>query len=142
MKISTKGRYALRMLLDLARCKKDGFVTLAEIAARQEISRKYLEQIVLLLGKSGILSASRGYLGGYRLAKKPEEIRLSEVLCLTEGSLAPVACLENSPNQCARCGDCEMLPVWEGLENVIYNYLDGVTLADILKQEEDGLVPK
>lgn len=132
MKISTKGRYAIRMLADLARNQHDGYIALSDVAQRQGISRKYLEQIVLLLGKSGILASSRGYLGGYRLARRPEDVPLSEVLRLTEGSLAPVACLENVPNQCERCVECEMLPVWEGLERVIYQYLDGVTLGDVL----------
>lgn len=135
MKISTKGRYALRMLLDLSRNQGEGYIALKDIAARQGISQKYLEQIVMLMGKSGILHASRGYQGGYRLAKKPEDVTVSEVLKLTEGSLAPVTCLQSDRNECERCGECETLPIWAGLEKVIYEYLDGITLADIPEKE-------
>ncbi|MDO4740868.1 MAG: Rrf2 family transcriptional regulator [Eubacteriales bacterium] len=137
MKISTKGRYALRMLLDLSHNQKDGYIALKEIAGRQGISQKYLEQIVMLLGKNSVLRSSRGYQGGYRLAKKPEEITVGEVLRLTEGSLAPVACLQREENDCERCSECEMLRVWQGLERVIYDYLDNITLADIPKGHLD-----
>lgn len=133
IKISTKGRYALRMLLDLAENRSEGYVALKDIAARQSISQKYLEQIVMLMGRSGILQSSRGYMGGYKLAKEPGEITVGSVLQLTEGSLAPVTCLQSETNQCERCGECETLPVWIGLEKVIYEYLNGITLADITK---------
>ncbi|MBQ4085333.1 MAG: Rrf2 family transcriptional regulator [Clostridia bacterium] len=131
MKISTKGRYALRMLLDLAQNQDEGFIALKDVANRQGISQKYLEQIVMLMGKSGILQSSRGYQGGYRLARKPESVTVGEVLQLTEGSLAPVTCLQGEVNECERCDECDMLRVWTGLEKVIYDYLDGITLADI-----------
>ena len=100
MKISTKGRYALRMLLDLAEHRQNGYITLKDIAQRQNISKKYLEQIVPVLNKSNILMTNRGYQGGYRLAKAPEKCTVGEILRLTEGSLAPVACLETDPVQC------------------------------------------
>ena len=123
MKISTKGRYALRMLLDLA---------LKDIAARQNVSKKYLEQIVPMLNKSDILIASRGFQGGYRLAQTPDKYTVGAVLRITEGSLAPVACLDHDPILCGRSGDCITLPVWQGLNRVINEYLDGITLQDIL----------
>ena len=106
MKISTKGRYALRMMLDLATHQGDGYVALKDIAQRQEISKKYLEQIVPMLGKSNILRTTRGYQGGYRLARAPQDYTVGEILRLTEGGLAPVACLDQHPNPCPRCGEC------------------------------------
>lgn len=136
MKISTKGRYALRMMLDLARHKDGGFIALKDIAQRQNISKKYLEQIVPLMNKADILKTNRGYQGGYMLARKPEEYTVGEILRITEGSIAPVACLDHQPNQCARCEDCSTLKVWIGLQNVISEYLDSITLQDILEDEQ------
>ncbi|MGE4277324.1 MAG: Rrf2 family transcriptional regulator [Lawsonibacter sp.] len=138
MKISTKGRYSLRMMLDLAEHQGDGFVALKEIADRQGISKKYLEQIIPILNQSNILQTNRGYQGGYRLARTPDRYTVGEILRTTEGGLAPVACLERKPNQCERCDKCATLPVWEGLERVINEYLDGITLQDILEQRRDG----
>ena len=132
MKISTKGRYALRMLLDLAQNQGEGFVALKDIAARQNVSKKYLEQIVPMLNKSDILIASRGFQGGYRLAQTPDKYTVGAVLRITEGSLAPVACLDHDPILCGHSGDCITLPVWQGLNRVINEYLDGITLQDIL----------
>ena len=132
MKVSTKGRYALRMLLDLAEHKDDGFISLKEIAGRQNISKQYLEQIVSLLNTSNILRANRGKQGGYMLAKEPSQFTVGQILRITEGSIAPVACLEDEINQCDRVGFCKTLPMWEGLYKVITEYLDGVTLQDIL----------
>ena len=133
MKISTKGRYALRMMLDIAAQQGDGFVTLKEIAARQEISKKYLEQIALQLTQAGLLHAARGHRGGYRLAKAPGDYTVLQILLVTEGSLAPVACLEQTPNVCPRRVQCPTLPLWEGLERLVQNYLSGVTLQDLMK---------
>lgn len=135
MKISTKGRYALRLMLDIAQHQQAGFVSLKEIAQRQEISKKYLEQIIPLLNRADILHTSRGYQGGYRLARAPKDYTVGEILRLTEGGLAPVACLEQHPNTCPRCGECATLPMWEGLERVIRSYLDGITLQDLLEQQ-------
>ena len=135
VKISTKGRYALRMMLDLAEHQGDGYVALKDIAQRQGISKKYLEQIVPMLGRADVLRTTRGYQGGYRLARAPQEYTVGEILCLTEGSLAPVARLDQHPNPCPRCGACATLPMWEGLERVIRNYLDGITLQDLLEQQ-------
>ena len=122
------------MLLDLADNPNNGFVALKDIADRQNISKKYLEQIVPLLNRPDILQTNRGHQGGYRLAKDPEQYTVGEILRITEGSLAPVACLENTPNQCERCENCITLPVWEGLHKVISEYLDNITLQDILDQ--------
>lgn len=135
MKISTKGRYALRMLLDLAEHQNDGFVALKDIALRQDISKKYLEQIVPVLNRSDILRTNRGFQGGYRLVRSPDQYTVGEILRLTEGSLAPVACLENDPVLCERSAECATLPVWKGLYQVINEYLDGITLQDILDQQ-------
>ena len=135
VKISTKGRYALRMMLDLAEHQGDGYVALKDIAQRQGISKKYLEQIVPMLGRADVLRTTRGYQGGYRLARAPQEYTVGEILCLTEGGLAPVACLDQHPNPCPRCGACATLPMWEGLERVIRNYLDGITLQDLLEPQ-------
>ena len=121
------------MLADLA-INRDKYVSLKEIAERQSISKKYLEQIVPLLTNSGYLSTNRGYRGGYMLKKAPEECVVGDILRLTEGNLAPVACLEQSPNQCKRCRECLTLPVWEGLYGIISEYLDDITVADIIKK--------
>ncbi|MBQ2117582.1 MAG: Rrf2 family transcriptional regulator [Clostridia bacterium] len=134
MKITTKGRYALRMLLDLAEHADEGFVTLKAIAERQDLSKKYLEQIIPVLNSAWWLVASRGFQGGYRLAKAPAEYSVKALLELTEGGLAPVACLEGPENRCPHRDGCETLPVWKGLEKVICDYLEGITLQDILDQ--------
>lgn len=131
MKISTKGRYALRMMLDLAE-HADEWTTLKEIAERQNISKKYLEQIIPSLTRENYLLSNRGYQGGYRLARSPETYPIGEILRLTEGSLAPVACLAYSPTGCERRGECATLPLWQGLQRVIDEYLDQITLLDLL----------
>ncbi len=135
MKISTKGRYALRMLLDLAQHRDKGFVPLKDIAERQNVSKKYLEQIVPILNKSDMLQTNRGFQGGYRLAKEPDQYTVGEILRITEGNLAPVACLTHEPNQFERNADCITLPIWQGLYRTITEYLDGITLQDILRQQ-------
>ncbi|MBQ8970384.1 MAG: RrF2 family transcriptional regulator [Lachnospiraceae bacterium] len=136
MKISTKGRYAIRMMLDLAENQGNGFVSLKDVAKRQEISKKYLEQIIPILNRSDILSANRGFQGGYRLARAPKDYTIGEILKLTEGSLAPVSCLEGAVNDCTRSGDCATLKMWTGLYKVINDYLDGITLQDLLDEHE------
>ena len=135
MRISTKGRYALRMMLDLAEHRECGFIALKELAERQNISKKYLEQIIPMLAKGNILRTSRGTMGGYMLARSPEKITVGEILRLTEGSLSPVACVDEDPIECARCAECPTLPIWQGLSRVIREYLDGITLQDILDQQ-------
>ncbi len=135
MKISTKGRYALRMLADLALHCNDGFIALKDIAARQGISKKYLEQIVPVLNRADILAANRGYQGGYKLAKKPKEYTVGTILRLTEGSLSPVPCVGENAQSCERAEDCATLPVWQGLNRVINEYLDSITLQDIVDRQ-------
>lgn len=132
MKISTKGRYALRMLLDLAMHQQDGYIALKDIAARQNISKKYLEQIVPILNKSNLLQANRGFHGGYRLVNPPSGYTVGSILRLTEGSLTPVACLDWTPVGCERRCDCITLPLWQGLSKVIADYLDNITLQDLI----------
>lgn len=138
MKISTKGRYALRLLIDLAEHNADGYVALKDIAERQEISKKYLEQIVPLLNKAELLRTNRGYQGGYCLAKEPSKYTVGEILRVTEGSLSPVACLQYEPNDCPRKAECITLPIWEGLYKVITDYLDNITLQDIIDRSSVG----
>ena len=137
MKISTKGRYALRMLLDLAEHQNEGFVALKDIANRQNISKKYLEQIVPLLNNSNILQASRGFQGGYRLNGKPSSYTVGDILRLTEGGIAPISCLECEPHGCERKATCATLSMWEGLYKVMTDYLDGITLQDILDKKQE-----
>lgn len=136
MKISTKGRYALRMLIDLAEHKENGYISLKDIAKRQQISKKYLEQIIPIFNHTGMLLTNRGAQGGYKLARKPEQYTVAEILRLTEGSIAPVACLDQEPNECERSADCVTLPIWQGLYEVITDYLEGITLQDILDKEQ------
>ena len=139
MKISTKGRYALRMMLDLAQHGQYDCVALKDIAARQEVSKKYLEQIVPILNKAGLLKTLRGYQGGYMLAKLPSEYTVGEILRATEGSLAPIPCVKEEPIPCERAYNCITYPMWKGLSKVINDYLDGITLQDLLdKHAENG----
>ena len=138
MKVSTKGRYALRMLLDLAEHNGEGFISLKEIAERQNISKQYLEQIVALLNTSNILRTNRGKQGGYMLAKPPSKYTVREILRITEGNLAPVTCLEEDINQCDKASYCKTLPMWTGLKKVINDYLDSVTLQDMAEECQEG----
>lgn len=137
MRISTKGRYALRMLLDLAEHSNGGFVALGDVAKRQEISKKYLEQIVSIFHNSGFLRANRGAQGGYMLAKPASQITVGDVLRLTDGPLAPVDCAGSDPVECKRSANCCTLPVWQGLYCLICDYLDGITLQTILDQKRE-----
>ena len=135
MMISTRGRYALRVLVDLAERESGDYVTLREIAERQEISEKYLESIVRDLVAAGFLEGLRGKGGGYRLGKRAEEMNAFEVLCATEGTLVPVACLEEGCAPCPRAGDCRTLPMWKGLDEVVKEYLGGFTIRDLAAGE-------
>ncbi|MBQ8509379.1 MAG: Rrf2 family transcriptional regulator [Clostridia bacterium] len=117
--------------------QNSGFVSLKDIAERQNISKKYLEQIVSALNKTNILRTNRGFQGGYQLAKSPDKYTVGEILRLTEGSLSPVSCLEHNPIECERYEGCAILPVWQGLYRVINEYLDGITLQDILDQQRE-----
>lgn len=138
MMISTKGRYALRVMADLAEHQKEGYIPLKDIAERQQISEKYLESVLKNLVNQRLLVGMRGKGGGYRLTRKPEEYTLGSILRLTEGDLAPVACLETGAEPCARRAECPTLPVWEKLNGMIQDYFDSVTLADLLPQEKKG----
>ncbi|MCM1133345.1 MAG: Rrf2 family transcriptional regulator [Ruminococcus flavefaciens] len=137
MKISTKGRYALRMLVDLALYNEDTFVSLKDIAERQNISKKYLEQIVPMLTSNGILRTNRGNKGGYMLAKSAKELVVGDILRATEGTFAPVSCLAIEPNTCPRAEECPTLFVWEGLYKVVSEYLDSITVQDIIDRNPD-----
>ncbi len=132
MMISTKGRYALRVMIDLAKHERNEFVSLKGISERQQISMKYLEAIVAVLNKAGFLQSLRGKGGGYKLAKAPSEYTIGSVLKLTEGSLAPVACLEGCDTVCQSSSGCITLPLWQKLDTIIDNYLESVTLQDLL----------
>lgn len=132
MQISTKGRYALRFLLDLAQREADGPVPLKAVAERQGISKKYLEHVISLLSPTGMLHITRGSLGGYQLAENPADVTVADVLRITEGGLAPVSCLEGEPAGCERREECMTLEVWEGLERVMTDYLEAISLQDLL----------
>ena len=134
MIVSTKGRYAARMLLDLALHQGDGYVAMKEIAARQQVSKKYLEAFTAPLAAAGILSVRRGKAGGYRLGRAPSEITLWDVLSAVEGPVRAVACLEQDPNSCPRSAFCPTLPAWAGLDRVVRDYLTSVTLARLLDE--------
>ena len=138
MLISTKGRYALRVMIDLAEHRGDGFIPLKTIAQRQEISEKYLESIIKLLVKSKLLSGLRGKGGGYRLTKAPDQYTVGDILRLTEDSLAPVACLAAGAGACPKAAACRTLPLWKGLDQVINDYLDNVTIADLTQRGDAG----
>jgi Rrf2 family protein len=136
--ISTKGRYALRVMTDMAEHQLDGYVPLKEIAERQEISEKYLESIVKSLVKEGVLIGLRGKGGGYRLSKSPDQFTVGSILRLTEGSLVPVACLEKNATPCTRAASCRTLSMWSGLNKTIYDYLESYTIADLMRADEPG----
>lgn len=131
MKISTKGRYALRMMIELARNYDSGYMSIREVSKRQNISVKYLEQITAALTKAGFLESIRGPKGGHRLIRKPSDYTVGDILRVTEGNLAPISCLQDSPNRCPRSSECTTLSFWEGLYKAITDYCDSVTLEDI-----------
>ncbi len=135
MMISTRGRYALRILVDLAENRNNGYITLKEAAERQEISEKYLESIVKDLVREGIVEGLRGKGGGYRLARPADAINVLDVLQSADGTLVPVACLEEGSKPCSRAAECRTLPLWEGLNKVVSAYLSGFTLQDLIKEK-------
>ncbi len=138
MMISTRGRYALRVIIDLAEQCASGYVRLKDISERQGISLKYLESIMSLLSKNGLVDAVHGKGGGYKLARNTKEYSVGEILRLTEGSLAPVSCLECEGSDCPRKASCRTLPVWNHLDKMINEYLDSVSIADLAKMD-DGM---
>lgn len=134
MKISTKGRYAVRVMLDLALNNTGECIKVKDIAARQGISEKYLEQIIAVLNRAGYVKSVRGAQGGYRIARAPEEYTVGMILRLTEGSMAPVACLEEGAEECERCDTCETLEVWKDLYAAVNQVIDNVTIADLVEK--------
>ena len=136
MLVSTKGRYAIRVMLELARYDKNTYVPLPQIAEAQEISEKYLEGIISVLSKAGLVDSLRGKGGGYRLNRLPKDYSVNERLSLTWGSLAPVACLECKPNTCSRKSECLTLPMWEKLDSLITDYFSNITLESLLEKKE------
>ena len=135
MMISTKGRYALRVMIDLAEHNSETYIPLRDVVARQEISQKYLEGIMTDLTKAGFLDGQHGKGGGYKLKRPAEDITVLEVLRTIEGSLAPVACLEGTANPCARLSECRTLPMWAKLYDIISDYFGGITIADLMKTD-------
>jgi Rrf2 family protein len=138
MLVSTKGRYALRIMTDLAEHQSKGYIPLKAVASRQGISEKYLEGIIKLLVQNKFLVGVRGKGGGYRLTKSPEQYTLADILKVTEQSLAPVSCLDPWQDSCPRARFCRTLPVWQGLNQVIQDYLDRITLADLIRPDQPG----
>ena len=134
MLISTRGRYALRVLIDLAEYEEDGYTPLKDIAGRQDISQKYMESIMTMLSKNKLVEGVHGKGGGYRLNRSPEDYSVGEILRITEGTLAPVVCLERDAPPCPRAADCRTLPLWDKLNDMITGYLDSVSLADLMKK--------
>ena len=139
MIVSTKGRYALRVMLCLAQRGAEDYIPLKEIAEAEEISQKYLESIMTILSKAGFLDAVHGKGGGYRLNRKPEEYTVGAILKQTEGSLAPVSCTTQGAAACSRSTCCQTLPMWERLEKMIDDFFEGITLADLLRDGGVGL---
>lgn len=135
MMISTKGRYALRVMIDLAEQGKTDYIPLKEIAARQDISQKYLESIMTILSKKHLIEALHGKGGGYRLNREVQEYKVGDILRVTEGSLSPVSCLDCSGNPCENSSGCKTLPMWKKLNDIINDYLDSVTIADLIQNE-------
>lgn len=133
MIVSTRGRYALRVMIDLAEQAADGYVPLKDIVQRQKISQKYVEAIMTLLSKNGFVIGVHGKGGGYKLNRKPQEYKIGDILRLTEGTLAPVACLECGAEPCERAPQCRTLPLWKELDSRVSGYLDSVTLADFMR---------
>ena len=138
MIISSKGRYALRVMIDLAEHQTGAYIPLKEIAERQEISEKYLEAILKVLVRERFLIGMRGKGGGYKLSRAPEQYTVGSIIRLTEGSLAPVACLEEHAEQCPRVAQCRTLPMWKAFDRVVNEFFDGYTLADLMRPDQAG----
>ena len=136
MKISTRGRYALKIMIDLALNDSDSYVSLRGIAERQNVSAKYLEQIIAMLSNAKLIKSSRGKSGGYKLSRTANEYTVGDILRATEGSLAPISCVEDSPNRCTQKNSCPTLSFWEGLNKTINEYIDSKTLEDLVNEEK------
>ena len=133
MLVSTRGRYALRFLVDLAENQDKGYITVQELSERQEVSEKYAERLMAILSRNGFVSSRHGVGGGCRLAREPEDCRVSDVLAAMNENVAPVACLSCKPNECPRAASCRTLSMWEKLGGMIKDFFDGITIADLMK---------
>ena len=136
--ISTKGRYSVRILLDLAEHHNGGSIPMKEVAARQDISLKYIERLMPALKSAGLIDSVHGAGGGYRLTRPPEEYSLWEILTLAEGDLAPVSCLQRNAAPCRQAAECRTLSLWQGLNDLVNDYLDRFTIADLTRREDAG----
>lgn len=136
MLISTRGRYALRVMIDLAEQNTDKYIPMKDIAARQEISLKYLEKILPVLVANNIIEGVHGKGGGYKLTRKPEEYQVGDILRLTEGEIGPISCSDCNPDNCSRTEFCRTKPMWDKLKDMINDYFDGVTIADLMKSKD------
>lgn len=137
MMISTKGRYALRVMIDLAEHYNGEYIPIKDVVKRQQVSHKYIERIMTMLSKADFVEAVHGKGGGYRLNRSPDEYVVGDILRLTEGSLAPVACLECDAAECERADSCRTLPMWKALDSKITEFFDGITIADLMKQDTE-----
>lgn len=135
MLVSTRGRYAIRVMIDLAEHRHGKFILMKEIADRQEVSLKYMTKIMQALTKSGLLDGQHGKGGGYKLNREPADYRVGDILRLTEGTLAPVACLDVTDCRCDRAAECRTRPMWNELDRIINEYLDGITIADLMEED-------
>lgn len=135
MLVSTRGRYAIRVMIDLAEHRHGKFIPMKEIADRQEVSLKYMTKIMQALTKSGLLDGQHGKDGGYKLNREPADYRVGDILRLTEGTLAPVACLDVTDCRCDRAAECRTRPMWNELDRIINEYLDGITIADLMEED-------
>ena len=135
MIVSTKGRYALRVMIDLAEHQNDTYIPMKDVANRQNISLKYIEKIMPVLSKNHIVEGVHGKGGGYRLTRNPEDYTVGEILRLTEGDMAPVTCLEGNSLPCEKTAQCRTLPMWTDFYKLINEYFDGITIADLMKQQ-------
>ena len=138
MMVSTKGRYALRVMIDLAENNKGEYIPLKDIAKRQDISQKYLESIMVILSKAGLVDGRHGKGGGYKLNRTADEYTVGEILRLTENGLVPVSCLKEERNTCERIAECRTLPMWRKLNTMIQDFFDGITLADLMDTDQVG----
>ena len=135
MMISTKGRYALRVMIDLAEHCNGEYIPMKDVVKRQQVSQKYVQRIMTMLSKADFVEAVHGKGGGYRLNRSPDEYIVGDILRLTEGSLAPVACLDCDAEECERADQCRTLPMWKELNNRITDFFDGITIADLMKKD-------
>ncbi|MCQ2576187.1 MAG: Rrf2 family transcriptional regulator [Treponema sp.] len=135
MIVSTRGRYALRVLIDLAEHNNEERIPLKDISSRQDISQKYMEAIMTVLSKNGLVDAVHGKGGGYKLNRKPEDYKVGEILSITEGTLAPVACLEAGAEACPKHDKCRTIPMWTKLDELVSTYLNSVSIADLMRKE-------